>query len=101
MVEGFHHRKMRAQPAAIQPSPAPGDAEHRRRQQQRRRDRAEQNIERHLAVVDPAGQLLVQPQRPRVAEDDQVAGDQVEAQQVEHRREHEHMCIRDRIRAVR
>ncbi len=50
---------------------------------------AQHDVERGLGHIDLAGDEVVQPQRPVHAEEEEVLEIEVEAEQVEHRRQHE------------
>jgi hypothetical protein len=47
----------------------------------------QQDVERHLGIVDCSGQIIVQTERPRLTEYDQMARDQIKAQQIKNRGE--------------
>lgn len=88
-VDGLHHREMGAQPAAIEPAPAPGHDQERRPGAEDGQEDAQPDVGPQLAQADPSGRVVVQPDMPFPAQEPRMAGHQVVAQQVEDRRQDE------------
>jgi hypothetical protein len=88
-VEGFHHREVRAQPAAVQAAVFPREPHAGADHAEDRQAAAQDDVERRLGGVDAPGEEVVQPQRPVHAEEEEVLEVEVETEQVEHRRQHE------------
>ena len=88
-VDGFHHRKMRAQPAAVEAAVFPRDPDAGADHAEDRQAAAQDDIERGLGGVDASGEEVVQPQCPVHAEEKEMLEVEVEAEQVEYRRQHE------------
>ena len=88
-INGFHNRKMRAQPTTIQPPVFPGYPDHQCHRCGKRQKAAQKNIEYRRAHAGFSRQERVQPERPGIAEQDEMAQRQIEAENIQRRCQHE------------
>ena len=103
VVDQLDQREVRAQPAAVEPTPSPGHREEQRHQHERRQEGAAQDGQRGGGGVDAPGHEVVDPQRPAPAEEPQLRLVQVEAQPVQGRRdqeEHEERGLKETAAAL-
>jgi hypothetical protein len=76
---------VRTEPAAIEPTEAPGDEQEERRTTEDRQESTEEEVERRVADAGLTGEEGVDPERPMLSEQDRVAQRQIDAEQVERR----------------
>ena len=89
LIDGLDGRKMRAQPAAVKPAPAPRHVDECQRASQQRQEQAQQNVDAGASGTDIASRKIIDAQPPGGSQQPCVARSQIEAEQIEHWRQHE------------
>ncbi len=88
-VEPFDNAEMRAQPATVNPAPAPGGVDEGGDGDDQRQDQPQHDVDHGLGRRDAFGQQVVDAQLPGKGQDIGVLLEHVVAEQVEDRRQHE------------
>ena len=102
-TECFDHGKVRAQPAAVEPAPFPGDADDQRASAEHGQEEVKDDVDDCRARFAGAGHQVIDAEMPRIGQEIGVALGEVVAEQVENGRdgeEREKAHLRKKTRAL-